>query len=126
MFSKFPVLRRALPLAGFMAVGVIALTVTAPAQEQQRRARIDVQEVDIDAEISPNLQTITSKATVHLVAVDDGISSASFELNNALNVSKVEDATGKPIEFNRTQQDFSVRITINPPLAKGQSYVANF
>ena len=126
MFSKLSVPRRVLPLAGVIVMGVFALTVPAPAQEQQRRARVDVQEVDIDAEISPNLQTITSKATVHLVAVDDGISSATFELNNALNVSKVEDAAGKPIEFNRTQQDFSVRITINPPLAKGQSYVANF
>src|SRR5579883_818171 len=114
MFGKYlalrkVTLRKALPLAGFMAVGVIALTVAAPAQEQQRRARIDVQDVTIDAEISPNLQTITSKAAVRFTAVDDGVTSASFELNNALNLQKVEDASGKPIEFNRSQQDFSVR-----------------
>ena len=121
MFCKFPVLPKAVP-----AVCLLVLAFGANAQEQQRRARIDVQDIAIDAEISPNLQTITSKAAIHFVAVDDGISSASFELNNALNLSKVEDANGKPVDFSRSQQDFTVRLTINPPLAKGQSFTANF
>jgi len=121
MFCKFPVLPKAVP-----AVCLLVLAFGANAQEQQRRARIDVQDIAIDADISPNLQTITSKAAIHFVAVDDGISSASFELNNALNLSKVEDANGKPVDFSRSQQDFTVRLTINPPLAKGQSFTANF
>src|SRR5579872_2923974 len=126
MFRKFSVLRNAMPMVGFMSAGLIALALAAPAQEQQRRARIDVKDIAIDAEISPNLQTITSKATVNFVAMDDGISSAIFELNNALNLTKVEDASGKPIDFNRNQQDFSVRLNLQPPLAKGQAFTANF
>src|SRR5208283_5027356 len=98
----------------------------APAQEQQRRARIDVQDYTIDADVSPNTQTLKAKAAVRFTAVDDSIASASFELNNALNLSRVEDADGKPVEMSRNQQDFSVRLTFQPPLAKGQTFTATF
>jgi hypothetical protein len=109
-----------------LALLALALTAPAPAQEQQRRARVDVQDYAIDAEISPTAQSLTAKAAVRFMAVDDNIASASFELNNALNVSKVEDAGGKPIEMSRNQQDFSVRLTFQPPLPKGQTFTATF
>jgi hypothetical protein len=121
MFRDHRILRVAVPV-----LGLLVMALAAPAQEQQRRARIDVQDYTIDAEISPNTQTLTAKAAVHFTAVDDGISSASFELNNALNVSKVEDADGRPIQASRNQQDFSVRLTFQPPLPKGQNYTATF
>jgi len=120
MFRDPRVLRAALPV-----FGLLAMALAAPAQEQ-RRARIDVQDYTIDADISPNTQSLSAKAAVHFVAVDDGISAATFELNNALNLSRVEDAAGKPIEIARNQQDFSVRLTFQPPLAKGQSVTATF
>ncbi len=58
------------------------------AQTPERRNRIDVQDYTIKAEISPNTQTITAQATVRFVPMDDGVTSAAFELNNALNVSQ--------------------------------------
>ena len=79
-----------------------------------------MEQYTIDAEISPNTQSLAAKATVRFVPVDDGVTSASFELNNALNVSKVVDDTGKQIPASRTQQDFTVRLTFDQPLPKGQ------
>ena len=78
MFRDPSGLRGVMPWLGLLAV---ALAAPALAQEQQRRARIDVQDYTIDAEISPTAQTLTAKAAVRFTAVDDNIASASFELD---------------------------------------------
>jgi tetratricopeptide (TPR) repeat protein len=91
----------------------------APAQEQ-RRSRIDVEQVAIDAEISPSAQTISAKASIRLTPLDDNVASAAFELNNALNVSRVVDEKGTQIPASRNQQDSTVRLSFEPPLTKGQ------
>src|SRR2546423_2410446 len=96
------------------------LAVTAQAQNQERRARIDVEQYTIDAEISPNTQSITAKAGVRFVPMDDNVTSAAFELNNSLNVSRVVDEAGKQVPASRNQQDFTVRLSFEQPLPKGQ------
>jgi tetratricopeptide (TPR) repeat protein len=103
--------------AGFL---VIAL----PAQE--RRSRIDVEQYTIDAEVSPNTQSIAVKAAVRFVPLDDNATSAAFELNNALNISRVVDAQGKQISASRNQQDSTVRLSFDQPLAKGQPVTITF
>jgi hypothetical protein len=109
-------IRRAAP----MAAGLLFLVAQiAPAQPRRSTSRIDVQDYVIEADVSPNTQSIAAKATVRFVPIDDGVTSASFELNNALNVSKVVDDKGKQIQASRTQQDFSVRLTFDQPLTKG-------
>ncbi len=45
--------------------------------------------------------------------------SAAFELNNALNVSRVVDDKGKQIPASRNQQDFTVRLNFEQPLVEG-------
>ena len=78
-------------LAGLLLAGVLA----APAQE--RRNRIDVDAYAIDLDVSPNTQTLTAKTTVRFIPLDDNITSASFELNNGLSVSRVVDDKGRQI-----------------------------
>ena len=66
-----------------IAAGLLLLAAPfAPAQERRNNntSRIDVQQYTIDAEISPNTQSIAAKTTVRFVPVDDGVTSASFEL----------------------------------------------
>ncbi|HEX3875951.1 MAG TPA: M1 family aminopeptidase [Bryobacteraceae bacterium] len=110
-----------------LVVGLaLAASPLAAQQQPERRNRIDVQDYAIKADISPNTQTVTAQATVRFTPVDDGITTASFELNNALNVSRVIDADGKAIDAQRNPSDFSVRLTFNPPLPKGQPYSATF
>jgi hypothetical protein len=108
------------------ALALLALVFPAAAQQAERRNRIDVQDYAIDAEISPNTQSMTAKATVRFLPVDDGVTGATFELNNALNVSRVVDAAGKQIQASRNQSDFTVRVSFEQPLPKGQPYSATF
>src|ERR1035438_1192233 len=103
----------------------VALSASA-AWTQDRRSRIHVEQYTIDAEVSPSAQSLTAKATVRFVPLDDNITSAAFELNNALAVSRVVDDKGKQIPASRNQQDFSVRLSFEQPLVKGQAVTITF
>src|SRR6516162_10294948 len=107
------------------AIFLSILTLTAPAQER-RGSRIDVDGYAIDAEVSPITQSLTARVTVRFVPLDDNVSSAAFELNNALNVSRVVDEKGKQISASRSQQDFTVRLNFDSPLPKGQPVTVTF
>ncbi|MEO8373548.1 MAG: peptidase M1, partial [Candidatus Solibacter sp.] len=93
---------------------------------QDRRTRIDVEQYTIDVEVSPATQSLTSKAIVRFIPLDDNITSAAFELNNALNVSRVVDDKGKQIPASRNQQDFTVRLSFDQPLVKNQPVTITF
>src|SRR5689334_10367425 len=108
-----------------LAVFTLALAAYA-AQAQDRRSRIDVEQYTIDAEISPATQSLTAKASVRLTPLDDNTTSAAFELNNALNVSRVVDDKGKQIPASRNQQDFTVRLSFEQPLPKGKQQEITF
>ena len=109
-----------------VAALVLAASLAAPAQERRNTPRIDVQGYTIEAEISPNTQSIAVKATVQFVPLEDGVNSTSFELNNALNVSRVLDAQGKQIPTARNQQEGSVRLSFDQALPKGQTAAVTF
>ena len=124
MFRDLRIPLAAPAMAGLM---MIALALAAPAQERRSAAsRINVEQYTIDAEISPNTQSITAKASVRFVPLDDNLTSATFELNNALNVSRVVDDQGKQIPASRNQQDFTVRLSFDQPLPKGQPATITF
>jgi tetratricopeptide (TPR) repeat protein len=94
-----------------------------PATAQDRRAapsRIDVGQYTIEAEISPNTQLLAAKTTINFTPIDGGITAVTFELNNALNVSRVVDAKGKQLPCSRNNSDFTERVNFDQPLAKGQ------
>ena len=123
MFLRRPTISAA-PLAACL---LLAGALGSPAQDRRAAtSHIDVEQYTIDAEISPNTQSVAAKATVRFIPLDDGITSASFELNNALNVSRVTDSTGKQINASRNQQEYSVRLSFDQPLAKGQPVTITF
>lgn len=103
----------------------IAAAAAVPALAQ-RRGRIDVQHYAIEAEVNPNTQSLSAKATVRFVPEDDNLNAASFELNNALNVSRVEDGNGRQVPASRSRQDFSVRLSFDPPLERGKPVSLTF
>ena len=111
-----------IPIAAALAAGLLEMA--APAQD--RRSRIDVEQYTIDAEITPSKQFIAVKAVVRFTPLDDNINSAAFELNNALNVSRVLDAQDKQIPASRNQQDSTVRLSFEQPLPKGQPVTITF
>jgi len=123
MYREFRALSGALASA-FLAIAAWPVA----AQEQQRRSvpQIDVQDYTIEADISPDSQSLSAKADVRFVPLVDNLTSATFELNNALNIARVVDAQGKQIAASRNQADFSVRLAFDPALAKGQPAAISF
>jgi tetratricopeptide (TPR) repeat protein len=114
-------------MAALVAAGLLLSTWPLAAQAPERRAnRIDIDAYAIDVEVAPNTQTLTAKVTTRFVPLDDNITSATFELNNALSVSRVVDDKGKQIPASRNQQDFTVRLNFDAPLPKGQPVTVTF
>lgn len=101
-----------------LAVAVLAAATAARAQE--RRPRIDVEHYAIKAEINPRTQSMAATVEVRYVPVEDNVSSLVFELNNALSVSGVADGEGRPVPASRSQQDFTVRLSLPAPVEKGK------
>jgi hypothetical protein len=108
-------------------LAALALAPLLNAQDRgSKSGRIDVDNYAIDAEINPRTQTLTANVKVRFIPLDSDISSASFELNNAFNVSRVVDDSGRQITASRSTQDFSVHLTFPAPLAKGKPTTVTF
>ncbi len=105
----------------------LALAPLLAAQDRGSKVgRIDVDNYAIDAEINPRTQTLTANVKVRFVALDNDISTASFELNNAFNVSRVVDDSGHQIPASRSGQDMGVLLSFPAPLAKGKPTTVTF
>jgi tetratricopeptide (TPR) repeat protein len=105
--------------ARVFAFVLVALTGVAQERGQQARARIDVQTVALDAQIDPTAQTLNATAKVTFIPLDN-TSSVTFELNNALNLTRVTDVEGRQITASRFGEDMSVRLSMPQVLPKGQ------
>jgi tetratricopeptide (TPR) repeat protein len=90
-----------------------------------RQQKIDVQSYLIDAQVDPRAQTLNATALVRFIPLED-TSSVTFELNNALNISKVTDEDGRQVPSSRLQQDMSVRLTLPQTLKRGKVAALTF
>ncbi len=106
-----------------LAAGLL-LALTAAAQD--RRANLDVESYQIQAKIETAQQSLAAKAQVTFVPLDDKVTTATFELNNALNLGGVTDASGQPLQTTRGVGDFTVRVNFQQPLAKGAATTITF
>jgi len=111
MFKAHGLLRRAAALVG----ALLLLTTISFAAEKQR---IRVDDYDINAELLPKAHKLSARVQVKFTALDD-ISVATFELHNALRVTKVEDAEGHPLTAERVTQDSTVRVPLTAGVSKG-------
>jgi TolA-binding protein len=100
----------------------LTLAVSTRAAEKNR---IEVNDYRIDATINPEKHHLWARAQVKFTALDD-ISIAVFELHNDLRPSKVSDAEGHAMQFERVSQDSTVRVPLPNGLQKGQSATLNF
>ena len=108
-------------------LAVLALAPLVAAQDRgSKSGRIDVDNYTIDAEVNPRTQSITANVKVRFLPLDNDISTAAFELNNALNVSRVVDDGGQQIPTSRSSQDFSIHLNFPTPLAKGKPETLTF
>jgi aminopeptidase N len=112
---------------GFFVLSIAAALGSASAQSNEdKRPRIDVDNYTIDAQINPDTQTLTARAAVRFTALDDQTTSVTFELNNALNISRIVDDKGQVLQSQRNQADHTVRVTLPNGLPKGQPATLTF
>lgn len=120
---------------GFLVLGALVAIAPAFGQDDRRsgsdragsdRAKLDVDNYTIDVQINPETQTLKASAAVRFVPLDDVTNAVTFELNNALNISRITDATGQTLQSSRNQSDNTVRVTLPNGLPKGQPTVLTF
>jgi aminopeptidase N len=109
-------LRRAFHLSLFFLILLLASRRASAAE----KPRLRVDDYQIDAELLPQAHKITARATVKVTALDD-LSVATFQLNNGLRITKLVDASNKPLAPERNTQDSSVRFGLASGLAKNAS-----
>jgi tetratricopeptide (TPR) repeat protein len=89
------------------------------------RARLRVDDYKIEAELTPHLHQISARVKVKFTALQD-VSVATFELHNALRVTKVLDANNQPLSAERVTQDSTIRVPLPSGLAKDASTTLTF
>jgi aminopeptidase N len=86
---------------------------------QQVQTGIEVQKYTITATINPRTQQLDATARIDFTP-NDTVTQASFELNNALSVSKVVDGSGQPLGNSRDASDFTLKVDFPQPLVRNQ------
>ena len=104
---------------------LLACLVCLPAWSADQKSRLRVDDYQIEADLNPHSHKISAKAKVKFTALDD-LSVATFELNNALRLTKVTDANNKPLSAERVTQDSSVRIPLTAGMTKDSSTTMTF
>ena len=89
------------------------------------RPQIDVTGYVISADLDPAVNRLTATADVTFTALED-LTTATFELNNGLQLTKVTDAKNQSLESERLTQNSTVRFTLATPLPKGASTTWHF
>lgn len=103
----------------------LIVSVLSAQERPARQQKIDVQSYLIDAQVDPRAQTLNATVIVRFIPLED-TSSITFELNNALNISKVVDEDGRQVPSSRLQQDMSVKLSLQETLKKGKAAALTF
>src|SRR6201997_212759 len=120
---RFPCRRhRSASKLAFVCLLLCLVSLPAGAAE---KTRLRVDDYQIDADLNPHSHKISARAKVKFTALDD-LSVATFELHNALRLTKVTDANNKTLSAERVTQDSTVRIPLTAGLTKDTSTTLTF
>jgi hypothetical protein len=89
------------------------------------KTRVKAESYVIDAEIVPKTHHLAARAQVKFITLTDA-DFATFELHNALRVSKVLDPNGKPLNAERISTDNAIRVSFPSTLPKGTTSTLTF
>ncbi len=123
MFHARP--RRQIFVIFFALIAIAAASFVTFSVRAAEKARLRVENYDIDADLNPRAHTLTAKAKVRFTALDD-LSAATFELHNALRPTKVTDEAGQTLQVERISQDNAIRVSLPAGLAKNATTTLNF
>jgi predicted negative regulator of RcsB-dependent stress response len=108
----------------FFLVFLIASAANRPALAAEK-TRLRVDDYQIDIELLPQTHKLTARTTVKVTALDN-LNVATFQLNNALRITKLTDANNKPLTPERNTQESTVRFALNSDLARDASTTFTF
>ncbi|WP_047487554.1 M1 family aminopeptidase [Terriglobus sp. TAA 43] len=108
----------------FASAALLALGSAAFAQSSTRPP-INVTGYAITAEVDPTAQRLTATAQVTFTANQD-ITSATFELNNGLRITKITGPGAKPLDSDRDARRSTVTVSLPAPMASGTSATFTF
>ncbi|HKD45876.1 MAG TPA: M1 family aminopeptidase [Candidatus Angelobacter sp.] len=114
--------RRPLRRAGLLFVLVMSLLLPALGAE---KTRVKAESYVIDAEIVPKTHHLVARAQVKFITLADA-DFATFELHNALRVSRVLEANGRPLNAERISTDNAIRVSFPSTLPKGTTSTLTF
>jgi hypothetical protein len=119
--------RRALSRTIVIFLGLVsfALVANSSARAAVEKSRLHVNDYQIDVELLPQTHKLTARAVVKVTALED-LNVATFQLNNALRITKLTDASNKPLSPERNTQDSTVRFSLNSGIAKNASTTFTF
>src|SRR5499427_3926205 len=103
---------------------LLLMVVARPASAADK-ARLRVDDYQIEATLEPHLHQINARAKVKFTALQD-LSVAIFELNNDLRVTKVTDDKNQPLSAERVTQDSTIRVPLPSGLAKDATTTLTF
>src|SRR6266496_6572575 len=89
------------------------------------KIRFHADDYQIDAVLNPHDHKIAARVRVKITALDD-LNIVTFQLHNDLRLTKVADASAKPLTADRMPQDSSVRVSLKSTLPKDQSTTLTF
>ncbi|MGI4853332.1 MAG: M1 family aminopeptidase, partial [Janthinobacterium lividum] len=109
----------------FASAVFTAVSLSASAQTGGTRPTLNVTGYTIDAQLDPVAQRLTATAAVTFTAVQD-LTSATFELNNGLRITKITGPAGKPLDSDRDARRSTVTVALPTTMPAGTSATFTF
>jgi hypothetical protein len=119
--SRYQPARSALCLS---IASFLCLLAIRPANAAEK-TRLRVDDYQINVELLPQTHKLTAHALVKVTALED-INIAVFQLNNDLRITKLTDASNKPLSPERNTSDSTVRFALNTGLTKDATTTFTF
>src|SRR4051812_15985997 len=118
------IIRRSLGVLTSSLTLLVIFLQALPSQAAEK-ARLRVDDYQINVVLQPHLHQMTATAKVKFTALQD-LPVAVFELNNDLRVTKVTDEKNQTLSAERVTQDSTVRVPLPNGLSKDASATLNF
>ena len=104
---------------------VLISLVAAGRARAAEKTRMRVDDYQMSVELLPETHKLSAHAAVKVTALED-LNAVTFQLNNALRITKLVDANNKPLTPERNTQESSIRFSLNSDLAKNASTTFTF
>ena len=117
--------RSAWSLAAPALMVVCLASLCVPLMAAPARVPLHITGYVITADLDPANNKLTATAVVSFTALDD-LNTASFELNNGLQITKLTDAAHHALDSERLSTNSTVRVALTNPIPKGTSTVWTF